>query len=246
MRYYPTADKQKIIIWMDWREGELMASLIDQLFNIHAKFKGCKANGSYFCSIPLVIVAIFLISGLGMGESLEYCYDHPLSAADWSDNVTLPKFNLSLGELTGVQISMNLSLMHDLNLTNSNDIAANISNDVGGNLTLTLPGNNILEIAANENGTLSLSPKEVLSISKSSNNSQSFELTDLDGFAGSSSGDTVLLPIALTSFSSMQMTGGIKADVVPRGAATVCIAYEYIPAEERGISGTGTGDQVPA
>lgn len=208
-----------------------MVALIGQIHDIYAKYKRSHPERWYSCQVIIAIIAIFFISGLSMAENLEYCYDHPLSESEWSDNVTFPKFDSSIGELTGAQVRMNFTLQSNFSLTNLGDYAANTTVDVEANLSLTLPGNTPLMMKAEVNRTLYLKSNETLSSNESSNKLQAFDLSNLEGFIGSSSGETVMLPLVVTAYSSVQLNGDIMTELRPLGAASVCIIYEFAPAK---------------
>ncbi|MEI6104261.1 MAG: choice-of-anchor E domain-containing protein [Methanothrix sp.] len=190
-----------------------------------------------------VSLAGFFYSGACMAENLEYCYDHPLSIGDWSDNATLPKFDSSLGKITDVHIRMNYTLAYNFSLKNIADYAANTSIDIGGNLSLTLPDNTSLTIDAEGNRTVSLSPNETASSSESINRSRSFDLSSFDGFAGSSSGETIILPLTVSTHSSTLFSGDIMTELKSHGAASVCITYEFVPAKGAQINLSENGGE---
>ncbi|MCX6674117.1 MAG: choice-of-anchor E domain-containing protein [Methanothrix sp.] len=215
------------------------------IWAILANLKRSDGERLHSLSLLLVIVTIFSISGLSMGENLEYCYDHPLSVADWSDNVTLPKFDPSFGELMGAKIRINYILAHDLNFSNTRDNPENITINVLGNLSLTLPDKTSLVVESKKNRTLLLNPKQDMALNESSNESQTFVLHHHEGFIGSSSADTVLLPVAANAFSSVQSSGVITG-VVPRAGASICIMYEFIPARGEEINNSGTRNPIIA
>jgi hypothetical protein len=179
----------------------------------------------------LIFLLFFYYSGGCMAEHLEYCYDHPLGKLDWTDNATLPKFDPSLGKLTGIKIVMNLALFYNYSLLNVGDYAANTSIDFGGSLAMELSDKKTLTVDAHGTKTIPLGLKEAVSSSDSCNQSQSFNLDEFDWLMGSSSGETVILPLVVTTQSSVHMGGDIKIDLKPQGAASVCIAYEYAPAK---------------
>jgi hypothetical protein len=91
-----------------------MAGFFNQRWEILGNLKRSDGEKLYSRSVLLVIAAIFFISGLSMGENLEYCYDHPTSIAGWSDNATLPKFDPVLGELMGAKLSISYNPNYSL------------------------------------------------------------------------------------------------------------------------------------
>jgi hypothetical protein len=201
-------------------------------------------SGRSISYVLIILLSGIFCSGVCMAENLEYCYDHPLGKLDWSDNATLPKFDPSLGELTGIKIMMNFALIYNYSLSNLGDYASNSSIDVGGNLSMTLPDKTSLTIDAHGNKTIPLDSKENASSMESCNQSQSFDLGNLDWFIGSSPGEMVILPLIVNTQNSVQMGGEIKTEIKPRGAASICITYEFAPAEGVQInqSHVGGGD----
>jgi hypothetical protein len=222
----------------EW-EGYVMVGSISKKRQILLNLKRSDRKRLYSRSVFLVIAVIFFISGLSMGENIEYCYDHPLSVADWSDNVTLPKFAPGLGELTGANIRINYTLVHNLNLSNTRNISANITMNLSGNLSLTLPDKTSLVIESSKNRTLLLNPKQDIELNESSNESQTFVLDQFKGFVGSSPEDTVLLPATANTFSLVR-SNRVITGVVPSAGASICIIYEFIPARKEGKSNSVT------
>lgn len=213
-----------------------MVALIIQMHGTSSKYNRCNYKRWCSCQAIIAIIAIFFISGLSMAENLEYCYDHPLSKSEWSDNATFFKFNSSIGELTGAQVKMNFTLQSNFSLTNLGDYPANTTVHAKANLSLTLPGNDPLMMDAEVNKTLYINSNETLSSNESSNKLQTFDLSNLEGFIGSSSGETVILPLAVTTSSSVQLNGDIMTELRPLGAASVCIIYEFVPAKGEQIN----------
>jgi hypothetical protein len=124
---------------------------------------------------------------------------------------------------------VNYTLEYDLSLKNNADFPANTSIDVGGNLSLELPNGTSLTVDAEGNRTVSLVSNGTASSSESFNRLESFDLSSFDGFAGSSSGETIILPFASTTQSSTRFGGHVTASLDSLSAASVCIIYEFAP-----------------
>lgn len=223
-----------------------MVGFLDQRWEILGNLKKSDGGRHYSRSVLLVIAAIFSISGLSMGENLEYCYDHPISIAGWSDNATLPKFDPVLGELTGAKLSISYNPNYYLKFSNNENNSANITINAKGNLSLTLPDKTVLVLASNENRTLLLNPLEEISLNESSNKSQIYVLDSLADFRASSSGDKIVLPVAVSTLSSIRSGEVIMTRVVPQAKASICIIYEFTPAMKGVINGSGTENPVQA
>jgi hypothetical protein len=103
-----------------------------------------------------------------------------------------------------------------------------------------------LVLASNENRTMLLNPLEEISLNESSNKSQLYVLDSLADFRGSSSGDNVVLPLAVTTLSSIRSDEVIMTRVVPQANASICIIYEFAPAMKGVINGSGTENSVQA
>jgi hypothetical protein len=168
-----------------------------------------------------------------------------LSIAGWSDNVTLPKFDPGLGELTSAKVLIIYTPSNELNFSNTRDSPANVTINLFGNLSLTLPDKTSLVVESKKNRTLLLNPKQDITLNESSNESQTFVLHQLEGFVGSSSADTVFLPVAANIFSLVQ-SSSVMTGVTPRAGASICIMYEFIPARGEEINNSGTGNPILA
>jgi hypothetical protein len=197
-------------------------------------------------SALFIFVAIYCFSGLCMAESLEYCYSHPLSNAEWSDNALLPKFDTGLGELIGAKIRMIYNPVYDLNVSNNGNHAANITLNMSGNLLLTLPDRTVLVLASGGNKAWQLNPKDKVAINESDRKSQVFVLNTLEYLAGSSSGENIILPIDATVSCLMSSNQSLVTNADIKANASICIIYEYAPFEQVVINGSGTENPVRA
>jgi hypothetical protein len=211
-----------------------MTSSIDKRFMILECIKRIDRGILFSRYNLLIIIAIFFISGLSMGEDLEYCYDHPTSNAGWSDNATLPKFDPGQGELLSAKVSVSYNPNCYLKISNRGNNSANVTVDLKGNLSLMLPNKTAIVLASSENRTLRLNPSEEISLNESTNKSQIYALEPLKDFLGSSSGDNIVLPISVTTLNSIRSDEVIMTQVIPQANASICIIYEFSPSDGKG------------
>jgi hypothetical protein len=220
---------------------------IDEILMIWGRIKGIDRRILYSRYNLLVIIALFSFSGLSMGENLEYCYDHPTSNAGWSDNATFPKFDPGQGELLSAKLRVSYNPNYNLKISNQGNNSANVTVDVQGNLSLALPDKTVLVLASRENRTLLLNPSDEISLNESNNKSQLYALESLEEFLGSSSGDNIVLPVSVTTLSSIQSNEVIMTRVIPQANASICIIYEFTPSDGKGvINGSRTQNPVQA
>lgn len=175
-----------------------------------------------------------------MAESLEYCYSHPLSNAGWSDNALLPKFDPGLGELIGANIRMNYNPVYDLDVSNSGNHSTNITINMSGNLSLMLPDKTFLILSTEGTKAKILKPKEKIAFNEPRGKSQIFVLDELGQFKGSSSGESIILPIDATVSCLMSSNQSLNTGADIKANASICIVYEYTPLEQVVINGSGT------
>lgn len=179
----------------------------------------------------LIIILVLLSIGVCMAENIQFCADYPLNFADWSENASLQKFDSRLGELTGAQIRMNLTLEHDIAASNKRDMQINVSMDTGANLSLQLPNKECINIESANNWTFALKPNGEKSFNESYERFKTFSVDpeQLRDFIGSSSGDRLNLPVQVKTASSFASDGASGYYIITRAGASVCIVYEYVP-----------------
>jgi hypothetical protein len=210
-----------------------MAGFLNQKLYISESLKNFDRMRSHGFYGLLLIVAIFLISSISIGEKVEYCYDHPTSNAGWSDNATISKFDPELGELISAKLSISYIPNYNLKITNQGNSSANVTFAALGNLSLTQPNKTILVLSSRENRTVLLNPSEEISLNESNNESRLYAIESLEDFLGSSSGDYIVLPVSVTTLSSIRSDEVIMTRIIPQANASICIIYEYSPSVRR-------------
>ena len=211
----------------------MKVGFISQIWAILANLRRSDAEGLHYLSVLFVILAIFSLSGLCLGDNVEYCYDHPFNdSADWSENITAQMFDPRLGELSGAQIIMNFTIMQDVNVSNKRDLPVNMTFNAGGNLSLTLPDKRALHVEFVNNRTLLSAPNKEMVFSESGSKNQSISLDEsqLKKFIASSPGETIMLPLVAVSFGSFEADGALWFGVTSKSRASICILYHYSPA----------------
>jgi hypothetical protein len=209
-----------------------MAGFLNQNLYIVKRLKNCDRLRPHPFYGLLVIVVIFFISGISIGEKIEYCYDHPISNAGWSDNATFSKFDPESGKLISAKLSIIYNPSYNLKIANQGNNTANVTIEANGDLSLALPNKTVLVLSSRENRTLLLNPLEEISINVSNNKSQLYAIESLEDFIGSSSGDSIVIPLSVTTLSSIRSDEVIMTRVIPQASALICIIYEYSPLEE--------------
>jgi hypothetical protein len=198
--------------------------------------------------LMMLIIILVFSSGICMADNINFCVDYPLDFADWSRNASLQKFDPSLGELTGAQITMNLTLERDFALSNKRDLPTNISLVAGANLTLQLPNEFSLVVESSKNGTIMLDSMGEKSFNESDKQSKTFNVgqDQLNDFVGSSSGESLDLPVQVKTVSSFDSDGASGCYIITRAGASICVIYEYAPndAAKSAASNGNESDQI--
>lgn len=181
--------------------------------------------------LSMLIIVLVLSSGICMADNIKFCVDYPLDFADWSQNASIQKFDSSLGELTGAQITMDLIIERDFAVSNKRDLPTNVSVVAEANLTLQLPNEDSLNVESAKNGTIILDPMSEKSFNESDKQSETFNLgqDQLNDFIGSSSGASLDLPVQVKTASSFDSDRASGCYIITRAGASICIIYEYAP-----------------
>jgi hypothetical protein len=206
--------------------------------NISANLGSHHCEGSRSFSFFLVLVMLFSLSGLSLGEKIEYCYNHPLNKSmNWSENIAARMFDPNLGELNGAQIIMNLTILQDVNASNDMDTPVNVTFNTGGNMSLTLPDKSALYVESVSNRTESLAPTRKLDLNESTSKTQNLSLDEsqLKRFIASSPNETITLPLVAVFFSSFKADGGLSYGVASKTRSSICIVYDYSASDREKI-----------
>jgi len=91
-----------------------------------------------------------------------------------------------------------------------------------------------------------LNPKDKADINESDSKSQVFVLNALEYFAGSSSGENIILPIDATVSCLMSSNQSLMTNSDIKANASICIIYEYAPSGQVEINGSETENSVRA
>lgn len=209
----------------------------DRRFNLNGP---SMATGwiSAFWNFKALILGYFLtIVACARTENVAYCNSVPMQYEDGSHNLTLPKFDSSLGILKFVDIGQEVNLSLQVQMENTGPRNFSINSSIESVLTLHLP--DAQEIKANASmailrdlepfdGDEDFSDPYVINLTESSSgSSEAYYSQDMSGFVAGRPGEKLLLQGALESKPGMNITGSASSQLRTNIDSSVCVSYGY-------------------
>ncbi len=164
------------------------------------------------------------------------CASIALRATDWTDTVSVPKFDPSLGTLIAVAVTVEGAIAQDVKLENKDATAVDVGVTGGATVTLT-PPNNVVIIAlptytetyplAADDGMSDFQPPSGITAptkaaSDSTTESNYLPLSDFIGPGTATMGITAEANFAADG------AGNLLTQVATQAAASMCVAYTYV------------------
>jgi hypothetical protein len=182
-------------------------------------------------------------------EKLTYCGNIPSTSTDWQKSITLPKYNPSLGNLTGVKLEFQAGLSSDIKIEHlGTETPAEFIATVDGNVSLNFSDVYLqTNIVFNQNGTATIydgvtdfagtSGKTFPTISGS--NSLTKNSSHLNDFVRTFPGENFNVSVKANSVFQVNGPGNYATSVLTNANATACVTYTYETEEVITIPGDG-------
>jgi hypothetical protein len=196
----------------------------------------------YKTIILFVFISPWLLSA--SAERIDYCDSIAEEYAGWSSNVTLPKFDTSLGTLREVDLSCEMNLSQEVMIENENPNPTNYTLILAGELTVGLPSSDGLSISFNQSTAGNLSGYDGNTDYAGSSGTKSViqipteaaakSIADISDFLANAPGESKVLPVVVDAISQTKTSGRSNSGVFSIAGAEVCVSYTYDPKSEEG------------
>ena len=196
----------------------------------------------YKTIILFVFISPWLLSA--SAEHIDYCDSIAEEYAGWSSNVTLPKFDTSLGTLREVDLSCEMNLSQEVMIENENPKPTNYTLILAGELTVGLPSSDGLSISFNQSTAGNLSGYDGNTDYAGSSGTKSViqipteaaakSIADISDFLANAPGESKVLPVVVDAISQTKTSGRSNSGVFSIAGAEVCVSYTYDPKSEEG------------
>ena len=195
--------------------------------------------------IFIAVISAWLLTA--SAERVEFCDSIPEDYVGWNSNVTLPKFDPAMGELTAVDISCKMNLSQKITLENTNPLEGNFSMSFSGALTAELPSSQEISIPIDHirKGNLSgydgavdyAGPSGINSTETVPTDAATLSISNLEDFLAGAPGESITLPVRVEISSLIKMPGNSMGGVISKAGAEICVFYTYEAnsAEDGGI-----------
>jgi hypothetical protein len=184
------------------------------------------------------LAATLLPVGIAQAVTLTYTDSVDSARTNFTDSVSIPQFDPSLGDLTNVFIELTGEVTGSIQLESLDAAAANVTANLASQIALqrpdmsdlvvTLPTESIVRNLTAFDGTLDFGGTSGFSeddLSQSETNSVSFtNPSDFDLFLGSGN---LLLPVVATGQSAATGSGNLGAFFNTFASANISVTYEY-------------------
>src|SRR3990172_1836945 len=194
--------------------------------------------------VSIVFAAVFYGTSLiAQGETVTHTFSLPLTTTNWSDSVSVPKFDASLGTLDSVYFELGGGVQGTGEFESLDAAPATVLMNLQALLTLNRPDNTIIvqtlpvfstsdDVAAYDGttdfgGTSGKTYADVTS-------------TDLDSFISSATSDkslftgtgNITLPVTSAGTSYGSGAGNLIVQFSTSASASVLVKYNYTPVPE--------------
>ena len=177
------------------------------------------------------------------------CASIPLKATDWTDTLSIPKFDPSLGTLIAVSLSVDGAIAQDVKLENL-DATAVVVNVTGGAMVTLTPPNLVVVIAvptysemyplAMYDGMSDFQPPSGITAptKTASDTATQSPYLPISDFLGPG---TVMMGITAEANFAADGAGNLLTQVATQASASMCAAYTYIlPSPTPTVTDTAT------
>lgn len=170
-------------------------------------------------------------------EELSFCDSVPMQDVDWTENITLPKFDPGMGTLNAVDINVDFNLSQSLMIENMRKGNSSVNSTTESMLIIETPDGGA--IAANASVTLDkelgpfdglrdFSGSSGINLTKSiSSGTVKYSSANIQDFVASSSGETVRLKGVVHSAPNLIITGTAYSAIQTTAGVRICISYHY-------------------
>jgi len=199
--------------------------------------------------IFIAVISPWLLTA--SAERVEFCDSIPEDYVGWNSNVTLPKFDPAMGELTAVDISCKMNLSQKITLENTNPLEGNFSMSFSGALTAELPSSQEISIPIDHirKGNLSgydgamdyAGPSGINSTETVPTDAATLSISNLEEFLAGAPGESITLPVRVEISSLIKMPGNSIGGVISKAGAEICVFYTYGAST---VENGGTHDEI--
>ena len=172
-------------------------------------------------------------------STVVYCDEVPTEITDWTRNLTLPKFDPSLGTLIKVDLTFDLNVTQDIFFENKGSGAGTITVDSEGVLLVTMPDSdtvlvNVSRIFSEDveafDGTRDFSGPSGCNITGVTfGESVTRSYADLSDFTAGFPGETIALPATATVRATIRGPGDSISKINTCAGSEACVMYTYDP-----------------
>ena len=170
-------------------------------------------------------------------NKVTYCGNIPSTSTDWNKSISLPKYDPSLGNLTGVTLELGAGLSSDMKIEHTgNTTPAHFSITVNGNVTLNFSdvymqtntifnrnGNaTIFDGIVDYNGTSGITFPTISNFDTLTKNSSHFS-----DFVRTVPGENFNVAVKANSVFQINGPSNYEAAIVTNANATACVTYTY-------------------
>lgn len=187
--------------------------------------------------LKLIVIGSFLSISAGGVETATYCDILELNGSSWEGNHTLPLFDSNLGNLVGVDLAIDLSVLQNFSLENEGNESQIDDAESEVLLSITMPNtssisvnasNTVSEKLAAYDGETDFAGSSGKTIRKTESKGMAEEkYSDLSNFVGSSQNETVSFPAAISIRS--ETSGNIVFSLSTLAESKICVTYTYEP-----------------
>lgn len=190
--------------------------------------------------LALILFIPSMMPTVAQGYStVVYCDEVPTEVTDWTRNLTLPKFDPSLGTLLKVDLTFDLNVTQNISFENKGSGAGTITVDSEGVLLVTTPDSDMASVNVSRifsedveafDGTRDFSGLSGCNFTGVTfNESVTRSYVDLPDFTAGFSGETIALPVTATVRSMIRGPGDYISMINSRAGSKVCVVYTYEP-----------------
>lgn len=202
---------------------------------------------SIFTIRPSAVAAAALLAVASVGahaESIPFSAEHAASLTDWSDTLSLGKFDSNLGTLTSISFTLDGTVSGVGKTENTGASDANLTLNLGSDLTLTRPDQSVLVVTnplftqafagvASFDGTLDFAGASGrVTDSAIASKSGSFTSVSASDFAlfSQAGGGNINLGLFAAGKSTTSGTGNVVNQFVTNALGKTTVTYNYTAA----------------
>jgi hypothetical protein len=186
----------------------------------------------------MALISVFLITVGGVsGLENVFCESFPMQDADWTENITLPKFDPGMGILKSVDISVDFNISQNFMIENTGNMNSSINSSIKSRLMVEIP--DVEAITANANTTLveeldsfdgirDFAGLSGINLTKSaSSGTVRYSSNNIQDYVASFPGEMLQLKGVVQSTPNIVISGAAYSAIRTTAGAKVCIYYYY-------------------